>query len=249
MGDIAYIGIDDTDVIGSIGTGRVARGLAAYLKGEGLGEAMGVTRHQLLFDRRIPYTSHNSSLCFAFRAACDISELRQPCLDYLASMFQEGSDPGLCICTEEQIGDRVIEWGRAAQKVILKKADALILAWQHSIFLVELGGTGGGVIGALAAVALRADGNSGRFVDLKGIRDITGTILAGELKARTGILSVQDEWGMPLPDNALIDSCDWVRPSLVGSNPVLRVKPCAEGGGRQIWVSTETRQKNKQKVG
>ncbi len=248
MSDIAYIGIDDTDVIDSIGTGRVARGLAACLEEQGLGEPLGVTRHQLLLDRRIPYTSHNSSLCVAFRMACKTVDLRQPCINYLASIFQDGSDPGLCICRKEQIGDKVIEWGRAAQKSILKKAAAVSLALEYDIFLVELGGTGGGIIGALAAVALRADGNSGRFVDLKGIRGITGTILAGDLKACTNILAVHDQWGMPLPDNEFIDSRDWVRPSLVGGKPVLRVKPSAESPDKRIWVSIETRHKNEQEV-
>jgi hypothetical protein len=58
---IVYIGVDDTDTLDSIGTGRVARGLAGYLENLGLGKSLGVSRHQLLVHDQIKYTSHNSS--------------------------------------------------------------------------------------------------------------------------------------------------------------------------------------------
>ena len=53
------VGIDDTDNLDSRGTGRLARDIAAELEGEF--KVLAVTRHQLLVDPRIPYTSHNSS--------------------------------------------------------------------------------------------------------------------------------------------------------------------------------------------
>ena len=40
---------------------KVARGLAERLESLGLGKSLGVSRHQLLVDNRIRYTSHNSS--------------------------------------------------------------------------------------------------------------------------------------------------------------------------------------------
>ena len=42
------------------GTGRRARQLGEVLAADGLAEVDGITRHQLLIDPRIPYTSHNS---------------------------------------------------------------------------------------------------------------------------------------------------------------------------------------------
>jgi hypothetical protein len=56
---LIYIGLDDTDNKTSRGTGRLARAIA-----ESLAEryaVRGITRHQLLVDPRVPYTSHNSS--------------------------------------------------------------------------------------------------------------------------------------------------------------------------------------------
>lgn len=250
MTDIAYIGLDDTDVIGSPGTGRLARELAQNLKDLGLGTSLGVTRHQLLVDDRINYTSHNSSLCFAFRLNRPISELHQPCVDFLDSNFREGSDPGLCMCGKEEINDEVINFGLIAQAVVLNKRDATNLATKSNLFLTELGGSGDGMIGALAAVALRAEGNSGRFVDLRGIRNIRGLISVVELMERTDIDSVRDVQGRVLGDDEIIDSLDWIRPSLVAGRPVLRVRLAIEPSGRQIWLSLEIRHdKNKNKVG
>lgn len=63
------VGIDDTDDHWSPGTGRRARALLHELAAAGLGAPAGATRHQLLVDDRIPYTSHNSSACLAWRSA------------------------------------------------------------------------------------------------------------------------------------------------------------------------------------
>lgn len=250
MTGIAYIGLDDTDVIGSPGTGRLARELAQHLTDLGLGKSLGVTRHQLLVDDRINYTSHNSSLCFVLRLNRPISELHRPCVDFLDSNFRGGSDPGLCMCGKEEIDDEVINFGLMAQAVVLNKRDAISLAARSNLYLAELGGSGDGVIGALAAVALRAEGNSGRFVDLRGIRTIQGLVSVVELMERTDIDSVRDAQGRVLGDGEIIDSLDWMRPSLVAGKPVLRVRPAIEPSGRQIWLSLETRHdKNKNRVG
>ena len=63
---LIYIGMDDTDNKTSRGTGRLARAVAATLS-EQL-EVWGVTRHQLLVDPRVPYTSHNSCNVIHFLA-------------------------------------------------------------------------------------------------------------------------------------------------------------------------------------
>ncbi len=53
-----YVGLDDTDNKTSRGTGYLARMVAASLSDRF--KVWGVTRHQLLVDPRVPYTSHNS---------------------------------------------------------------------------------------------------------------------------------------------------------------------------------------------
>ncbi len=242
MSDIVYIGIDDTDVPGSPGTGRVARGLAQRLSDLGLAVSLGVSRHQLLVDDRIKYTSHNSAKGIALRTERPVSELYQPGIAYMLDCLQAGADPGLCICSDRQINDEVVSFGQMALTTVLSKHDATGLAAQSGIFLKELGGSGDGAIGALAAVGLRAGGNEGRLIDLRGIHEIKGLISVGELKARTEIDSVQDPEGKVLGDADIINSLDWIRPSLVGGRAVIRVRPAVDPNSKQrIWLPVEIR--------
>ena len=63
MKEIIYICIDDTDTEDSIGTGRLARYLSEKIEQEGMGKVDGITRHQLLLDKDVPYTSNNGNAC------------------------------------------------------------------------------------------------------------------------------------------------------------------------------------------
>jgi len=246
MSGIIYIGVDDTDVMGSPGTGKITRGLAQHLADSGLAVSLGVSRHQLLVDPLVKYTSHNSSKGIALRTDKSVLAFYQPCISYLESCFQPGADPGLCVCDEEQVTEDVIIFGQRAETTVLSKEEALEMAAKNNIFLRELGGDGGGVIGALAAVGLRASGNDGRLVDVKGVRDIKGLVSVAEIKQRTSIQSVQDTQGRVVSDDELIDSLGWIRPSLVGGRAVLRVK-LTQKAGRQIWLPAEKRLKQEHK--
>jgi hypothetical protein len=72
--------VDDTDNNESHGTGFRAREIGRLLQENGIAKLTGGTRHQLLFDRRIPYTSHNSAACIEVESNSDkaLSILRQP---------------------------------------------------------------------------------------------------------------------------------------------------------------------------
>jgi hypothetical protein len=245
---VILIGIDDTDIIGSTGTGRMARNLADYLIKEGMGSSPGISRHQLLVDDRIPYTSHNSSLCIGLETALSPADFQKPAGDFLKANFREGSDPGLCICLRDSVPARVTEFGLKAQTDVLHKNQALKLAAENGIYLDEFGGTGGGVIGALAGVGLRAEGNSGRYIDLPGIRDIKGTVTVRELLSSTDIENVINSAEETLNDDELIDSRDWMRPSLHRGGPVLIVRPRLSFAGDTQWTSVEIREKEKRKL-
>ncbi len=145
--------IDDTDNLESRGTGELASLLASQLEELGWGESRFVTRHQLLVHPDIPYTSHNSSMCFA-------ATLREasllPCFIDHAGRFLEresapGSDPGLCVAASPQLGDPapLVAFGRAAKEQVLDKAAAYALAGELGIHLSEHGGSGQGVVGAV----------------------------------------------------------------------------------------------------
>ena len=49
-----YIGLDDTDILGTPGTGQLARGIAAMLAEDY--KILGVIRQQLFYDPRVPFT-------------------------------------------------------------------------------------------------------------------------------------------------------------------------------------------------
>ncbi len=160
------VGIDDTDSLESRGTNKLARELARQVATKFRCRA--IVRHQLLFDPRIPFTSHNGSACLWLEAREDdvtkaeltvlFDELRAGML----ADFIPGSDPGLCLATH--ISPEITAWGQRCQQDVVTQAEAHELAARCGVRLEGLGGTNGGVIGALAAIGLTADGNDGRLV-------------------------------------------------------------------------------------
>jgi len=231
------LGIDDTDVLGHhMGTGRLGRDLGAHLEARGLAKLLGVVRHQLLVDPRIPYTSHNSPACLILKAATDgnglIRRILSEAAAYVTSHCANGSDPGLCLAAKKGVGAAVVRFGRRAGSEVLAKADAAGLAREQGLPLEELGGTGEGIIGALAAVGLTAEGNAGRFLEFSGgLRGLGESVPAGVLMRRgIRLLSVSRN-GEAVPAEAVIATGDWVRPRLIAGRPVLLVEP-AEGGWR-----------------
>ncbi|MEN8614445.1 hypothetical protein ABFB09_04045 [Dehalogenimonas sp. THU2] len=239
MGRLVFIGIDDTDVLDGPGTGRVARGLVQYLESRGLGRHKGVIRHQLLVDPRIPYTSHNSAKCILFQTAESIESLRQPCVKYMAENFQPGSDPGLCICEDRQFDDEFYGYGVLAQTDYIPKSQTISLAEKWDIYLEALGGTGDGIIGALAGVSLSAGGNDGRYIHLRGIKEVGRLLIVSEVKEQTDTLSVIDEQGNIVPDSALVDNLGWLRPTRIDGQPKLKVRLESSADGNPVWQPVE----------
>ena len=218
----SFISIDDTDTQESIGTGRLARKLAEQIEEMGIGKVHGVTRHQLLLHKDIPYTSNNGNACLEVRD-CEVTEIYETAIEFLGAYFIPGSDPGLCICPKEMVTQEMIRFGKSAQRRVLSKEEAYQIARQADIFLEELGGTGHGVIGALAGIGLRANGNDGRFIELHGIREILGKIQVRDILRATAIELVVDLQGNRLPDEAIVDSVGWLRPYLRKRVPTLIV--------------------------
>lgn len=161
-----FICIDDTDNLESIGTGEVLEELMAELEAQQLAQCSFVTRHQLFIHPDIAYTSHNSSMCCAGTTQ-RLEEVVAFCRNYMDSHCAEGSDPGLCILVPDRLAspEPLLAFGRAAKQTVLTKADARTLAGSlgDAVFLSEHGGTGDGIIGALAGCGLRMSGNDGRI--------------------------------------------------------------------------------------
>ena len=162
--------IDDTDNMESIGSGELLQIMGQEMDAAGLAKAGFITRHQLLVHEDIPYTSHNSSMCceMTIREE-DYGKAEAFAVQFLEENCAEGSDPGLCIIKREHLTEaltqKLISYGRSAKQMILTKEEAYRLAESMGdiVHLSEHGGTGQGIIGALAGCGLRLSGNDGRM--------------------------------------------------------------------------------------
>lgn len=219
------IAVDDTDNHESIGTGALARELAGRLERELDATPRGITRHQLFVHPDIPYTSHNSAACIALDCDAAPARLAGACRELIAQLFHPGADPGLCLAAPERLAHaELVDFGRRAQREVVARAHAEELARRHEVLLEPLGGTGGGVIGALAGGALRAGADDGRFIAWPGARQLAGALRAGELAERLGLDGVIDAGGAPVGAGEVVDTRGWVRPELRAGKVLLVVE-------------------------
>ena len=232
MQSLLLIGIDDTDRIDTPGTGHLARKLRDKLKAIGC-EPAGVTRHQLLVDPRIPYTSHNSSACLALASPVDLPKVRELCLEFLRTNAAKGSEPGLCIAQQDELTDELISFGRSAQKQVLQIPQVIALAKQADLWLKSLSEPAQGVIGALSAVALRAGGNDGRFIQLAQIREASGIMSVEQILA-LGVDKVLDAGQKNLDKSTKVNTMEWLRPRLEDHCAILYVEQTKPGS--DIWL-------------
>jgi hypothetical protein len=188
------ISIDDTDDAVSKGTGEIAEILAAGLVSLELASVGRVTRHQLLIHPDIAYTSHNSSMCFEAEIAEDsLTDVIEWCAERLAAESVDAADPGLAVVVPGRLdADRLMAFGLEAKERVLTKDNAYSLAEELGVHLSEHGGTGIGVIGALAGAGLKLTGNDGRFKgkfrivgDENGVTDVATIKTQGVDAVRT----------------------------------------------------------------
>jgi len=212
---IFFVGLDDTDNAESRGTGHLARQIAADLT---VGYTLlGVSRHQLLFDPRVPYTSHNSSAAIILESDTppDLQSVLERARAIMLANLHPGSDPGLCVASV--VPAEVSAFGQLAQRDLVLQGQARGLARQCGIPLLGLGGTEDGVIGALAAVGLAATGDDGRYLMLGGIRDLQGLQPISAVLA-AGVQAVKTLDGVPVTEGLV--QCDKLRPARRGGRAI-----------------------------
>ena len=214
-----FIGLDDTDTLESRGTGHLARQIAAALAADY--PVLGVTRHQLLADPRVPCTKNNSSAAIVLNVdgAVKPAALLERVRALMLADYQPGSDPGLCVA--RAVPAAVTEFGRRAQRQLVTQEEARALAAAHTISLVGLGGDRGGVIGALAAVGLAASGEDGRYVLVGRSRELSGLQPVSALLA-AGVAAVRTLDGQQVTDGLV--QTDKLRPARRGGQPVVIVE-------------------------
>jgi tRNA(Ile2) C34 agmatinyltransferase TiaS len=220
---VLFIGLDDTDNLASRGTGRLARLVAADLAGEHA--LLGVTRHQLLLDPRVPYTRNNSSAAILLdvNGDVDLRVLTDRVRAIMMASYESGSDPGLCLA--RHVPAEVIAFGLRTKREVVSRGEARALAEAHGIRLLGLGGDEAGVIGALAAVGLAATGEDGRYVLIGRSRELSGLQPIDALLA-AGITAVQTLDGAVVTQG-LVNS-DKLRPARRQGRSILVVERTGE---------------------
>lgn len=239
------ISIDDTDDLDSPGTGELAAEIAGMIETRGWGETSFITRHQLFLHPDIPYTSHNSAMCFPAVVEPGCREtLIAAAADFLTRQSAPGSDPGLCVVATTSVSEpkALIGFGQTAKGSVLTKDDAYGLARRLGVHLSEHGGTGQGVIGALAGAGLRLGGNDGRMRGTLTLPPAADHLSVGDLLAFDHVDAVQTRDGDALPDDAMIRLFgDKVKTVMIGGRSILLVT-ADPLGDNDAWRSCSPRE-------
>lgn len=201
--------IDDTDNMEKgRGTGTLAEELSLLIEAKKLGKCQRVTRHQLLLHEDIPYTSHNSSMCFSAEINDEdsLQDIIKLAGEFLDKEHAKESDPGLCIASVGKLKnkDELIQFGRLAKVKVLTKEEAYETAEIIGVHLSEHGGTGLGVIGALAGAGLRLSGNDGEYkgnISIAAEGDVMDVLTICKTGEIDGVMSID---GSVLNDNEKI---------------------------------------------
>lgn len=201
------ISIDDTDdLTKEVSTGGIAEMIGIRLIETGAVMRDGISRHQLLLDEQIEYTSHNSSMCIEIESdSLDIYRIMEIGEEIIKENMSAAADPGIAVCCADELPspERLIAFGFDAKKRVMTKDEAYALAAEYDcVLLKELGGTGIGVIGALAGIGLRLSRCDGS-VRGKRCSGLAGsTVSAGEIRSRCGVEMVICVDGTVVPDDA-----------------------------------------------
>ncbi|WP_312472158.1 hypothetical protein [Neobacillus sp.] len=234
-----FLCIDDTDNIDSKGTGAIAGEIVTLIESSGWGTCQNISRHQLLVHPDVPYTSHNSSMCFIVDFNGDYLEATiEAAIKVLETESAEGSDPGLCVFVPERLTQHqhqeIVHFGLRAKREVLTKEEAYQLAEALSIHLSEHGGTGQGVIGALAGVGLRLTGNDGRFKGKHKMNTSKKTVTVKEILEETTIDIVRTSAGLILDDEEQVAIGDKLKSVLLDHKKALLVES-VKVDGNMMW--------------
>jgi len=220
-----YICIDDTDEIGyEKSTGEISEEIREYVI-DNYYDASFVTRHQLFLHEDIPYTSHNSSMCFTTYLTDDEKDkLISFVEEYILKVCAPSSAPGIAICFEKDILDKkgLIEYALKAKKEVLTIREAFSEAKSRNIFLKALKENRAGVVGALAGVGLRLYGSDGR---VKGKLKVEKDQLSvAEILKETLVEKVQLEDGTILEKQEIVKVNNYMKPVYLNWSYVLLVE-------------------------
>lgn len=224
------IGIDNTDNKHSPGTGCLGWELGALLESEGISRLISVTRHKLYQKESLPGFHENVAACLLVESTLErCRDLELACRQYLLRHSAPGSDPGLALSPWSLVPPALTAWGRLAKQEHLNRQDAMQLARSNGISVTGFTGSGGGVIGALAAIGLFHSGNDGRYIWLPGLRELSGNYTVDELMTACPFDRLENRYGRrPIPrERIFIDG--WARPILRDGKSLLLLESSEKG--------------------
>jgi len=232
------VGVDDTDTADSGGTGGLVRALAAAFVEEGLGESLGVTLHQLLDSPKIAKTNVNAAFAVELQTAQSLDDLEDWLVAYVRRHAARGADPGVVVLSRHSDMPHVLAFGRRSQQEVMKLEDAGTFAAESNVRLRALGNKRLGSIGALAAAGLRAGGKDGRFIELRGLRDLEGRMTAGQIRTASEVQHILDEEsGEELDRDDTVDTLGWIRPRVVEGDAIVYTRRSPDE--RRLWLPVD----------
>lgn len=241
-----FLCIDDTDQLNGPGTGKLLQALCGQIESNGWGICGPISRHQLFVHDDIPYTSHNSSLCTAILIGENLLDrIIHYSKEFLVTNRAPGSDPGLCVAVNDRLkyAEHLIRFGQQTKASILSKKDAYQLADTCQVHLSEHGGTGSGIIGALAGVGLRISGQDGRFRGWYHLGRTGASTRVDTLISHPFIDVVMDENGTALPPDTPIQfGGDELKTVLKNHCQVLLVRPAEPHDAEASYVTLTKRE-------
>jgi hypothetical protein len=133
------------------------------------------------------------------------------------------------------VPEAIVQFGRRCQRELVEQRDARELASCHGLHLEGLGGTEDGVVGALAAVGLAADGDDGRVVQIGNWPDdMAGPQEIAALASRG--VEVRRLAGNDVVEHGLVDVGKHLRPNYRQGRVVLFVESDASNAsGDASW--------------
>lgn len=196
-----------------------------------------ISRHQLLLDERINYTSHNSSMCFStVLSHIERDEVVRFIQEFLLAKSAPSAEPGIAVAFKSDIADisGLINFGYCAKSEYLDKSEAYSQAKRQNVYLKGLKNGGRGVIGALAGLGFRLGGNDGK---VRGCIKMTQDEMRAAEFLNLGYVSeILDENFNKIKNDETIVFGRNLKLVIKNSIPVLLVKKDRDGRFRSLDV-------------
>ena len=228
------IGIDDTGYLDQHLTTKLMRSWLSQMVEQSLIHSEGITRHQLFESEKISSSYKNRSLAFTFNTSQSIFEIEDQLVDFIRTASSPHANPAIAILSRHSDSLHALAFGRRCKNELLKLSDSEQYASESNVLLRGLGGNRNGMIGALAAVGLRAGGGDGIFVHIDGLEGLKGDQSAGDIRNNSALQHIVDiSSGEELDRDDMVKIDSYLRPKLINGDPTQYVQLIANS---KVWT-------------